>query len=192
MIVVTFLTAVLTFILEIKSRRMAFIEMQARDFYGPLVGLYQEIKAKDAIWNQILDLNDAARQSAQLEGRHEAAESLRFISLDFDNKERAEEIMPAFFEMLNIFRKNYHLADSTTEKFYETLATVIGIWRREQANAITPSMRQKLPNSNDHLLEFYRDIGGHLTRLRGLLANGKPDGCSWFMPKCMRAILKRG
>jgi len=122
-----------------QERRHKFIKQQCEEFYAPMVGLRREIRAKSEARLRIRDNVHAVRAKKRESGEwtpaiqreHDDRDKLSFESLiDYDNKQLAEEIIPAFRQMRDLFRERGWLAELRAREHHQELVEFVEIWNR--------------------------------------------------------------
>src|ERR1039458_4431173 len=95
----------------------------------------------------------------------EDGEKLR-SAIDYDNKQLANELIPAYRRMLAIFRDNMWLAEPQTRQYYGALLEFNEIWERWLANIIPYYVVEALEHSEARLHPFYEHLDRKHDELR--------------------------
>lgn len=86
--------------------------------------------------------------------------------IEYNNRQLAEELIPLYKKMLEIFSKNYYLAEPKTSEYYGTLCEFIEIWDRSLSKAIPNEVAQKLDHREEKLYPFYDELENRIQELR--------------------------
>ena len=170
---------------ERSHRKLEFIKEQLRDFYSPLLGVRNEIKVLSEFREKIVktshkewqELCDKARQDGgpKYLGEISQEKGKRYEkSIDYDNMQFREKLLPAYRNMIKIFRDNLRLADKETEQYFEKLIRFVETWDRWLAEAIPPEVVKALDVGEKELLPFYSHLQIKHDELRSKLVQGKP------------------
>jgi len=146
-----------------RQKRLEFVEKQLRDFYSPILGCREEIKAKsnlryeiskslDPAWREIVDSHPKPFLD------HEEFFKPFKKSFDYDNKQLLSELIPLYEKMLGIFTANIWLANPTTRQWYYDLTRFVEIWHRWLADSIPVEVLEKIDLSEERLNSFYEDL----------------------------------
>jgi len=167
---------------ERRQRRLAFVERQLKDFYSPLLGLRKEIRtrselrvrihnAADAAWRQLCD--DARNVNVEALQKLSQTRGPEFTSLiEYDNKQLQEDLLPAYREMVKLFRESLWLADPDTREHYQQLLEFVELWDRWLAKSIPAEVIQSLEHSEENLKAFYDHLQERHDALRAKLERG--------------------
>lgn len=170
-----FLTNYFTSKRERAARRHAFIRRQLQEFYSPLLGLRHEIKARSELrvkvqaaaqttWDEMCA--DARERGGKAE---EARLNTRFPEfskiIDWDNENYYATLLPAYKQMIEIFREHIWLAEKETLQFFPALIEFVEIWERHQAKSIPGEVIKAINHREGNLHGFY----DHLERMHETL-----------------------
>jgi hypothetical protein len=161
------------------ARRFAFVERQVTQFYSPLVGRRREIQEKSELRARIEMVENTTYQDLIRGKSPEAIEIIRkkelpkYFSSPYNNRQLFNELLPAYREMLNIFRDFYWLAEPSTLAYYQAFSEYMEIWNRWEAKVIAPNVVQRLGHEEQSLQPFYADLEQTLKSLRSKLSKGK-------------------
>jgi hypothetical protein len=167
---------------ERRQRRLAFVERQLKDFYSPILGLRSEIRMRSELRVRIHEAADAVWRQLCDEARQISVDALRQLSetrepefanlIEYDNKQLQEELLPAYREMVKLFRANLWLADPDTRDHYRQLIEYVELWDRWLAKSIPGEVIQSLEHSEGKLKPFYEHLQERHDALRGKLEAG--------------------
>lgn len=178
-----FLTAWLAVRRDRTQRRLDFIEKQLSEFYSPMVGLRSEVRTFTELRVKLQDAaGDAWRELADDAGPGPQAEQLtasRFPQfkalIEHDNSRFNERLMPAYREMVDLFRGKLWLAEDETRQYYPTLVEFVDVWDRWLGGSLPHEVIDRTGHSEVKLHPFYEHLETQHTRLRRTLADGALD-----------------
>jgi hypothetical protein len=131
------------------ERRLTFRETQLAAFYAPLAGLRKQILAKSELRVRISNAANAAWQERVQSNprpmlRHEEEFAPYKRSIEYDNTQLRDELIPMYRQMLKLFTEKYHLAAPETRAFYQEFLDFVEIWNRWLAEALPVDVWEKL------------------------------------------------
>lgn len=92
--------------------------------------------------------------------------------IDYDNRKLREDLLPAYRQMIEVFRKNIWLADPDTRTYFGGLLEFVDIWDRWLERSLPPEVLEQLKHSEATLHPFYEHLQLRHDELRSLLAQG--------------------
>ena len=167
-----------------QARKHSFIEKQLAQFYSPMLGLRSEIEMRGKLRVKIQNAADASWkelcEDTRSKGGPEALQQLsekRFPEfkniIDYDNRTLAEQLIPAYKQMLAIFRENMWLAEPDTVGYFNELLEFIDIWDRWLDRSMPVEVWKKLNHTEEKLKPLYRNLEKAHKRLREKLKSGE-------------------
>ena len=167
-----------------EQRKLAFIEKQLKYFYSPLLGIRNEIrmlselrlkisKSADANWRRLCE---EARAAGGVETLQKVTDERReeFMgSIEYDNRQLTESLLPSYHRMVSIFRENYYLADQETREYFRPLLEFVDIWDRWLDKSIPYEVAEDLGHGEEPLHPFYEDLERKHDELRRKLVDGQ-------------------
>lgn len=174
--------ALLTSRREKIGRRHEFLSKQLTDFYSPLLALRKglettgKVRVKiscvaDNVWREMCKNYEGNPQALQQLTQEKGEKFTRII--DYDNEYLETETIPAYHKMIEIFRKNIHLAEPSTAKHFPALLEFVNIWDRSLAGTLPGEVIRALKHSEQSLYPLYDDLQLQHEKLRDKLAKGK-------------------
>jgi len=166
---------------ETRQRRYAFIGKQLNECYSPLLGLRSEIQMLGKLrvriqnvaereWRSICDkYKDVAAQGEVTKYLDERGKEFDKI-IKYDNQQLAEELMPAYRQMVKIFRDNMWLADPETQAYFPKLLEFVEIWERWLAGTLPREVSKALEHDEKSLYPFYAHLQDKHDELRKKIA----------------------
>ncbi len=161
-----------------KQRQHDRFREQFNGFYAPMLGIRSWILAKGQRRVRVSGASDAAwrRLVASRRGSVEALQTLSEDRMpDFkkiieeDNRELAEEIIPRYHEMVDMFRERMALAESSTVEQFGALVEFVDLWDRWLDCTIPGEVIVELEHGEDKLAPLYEDLVHHFDRLKAEL-----------------------
>jgi hypothetical protein len=151
-----------------RERQHRRIGDQLREFYGPMLSLRAEILAKSEFRIQISGASYAAWQ-ALIDGALKAGVDYtnevvrqRFPIfekiLEYNDRQFAEEILPAYRKMVELLKSKMHFAEFSTIKHFAALLEFVEIWNRWLDKSLPAEVLEKLKHSEQKLYPFYEDL----------------------------------
>ena len=167
-----------------QTRKHSFIEKQLGQFYSPMLGFRSEIEMRSELRLKIQNAADASWkelcEEMRSKGRPEALQQLskkRFPEfkniIDYDNRALAEQLIPAYKQMLTIFRENMWLAEPETVEYFNELLEFIDIWDRWLDRSMPVEVWKKLNHTEEKLKPLYENLEETHKRLREKLESGE-------------------
>jgi hypothetical protein len=174
--------ALLTSRREKIGRRHKFLSEQLTDFYSPLLSLRKEIETigkvrvkisstAGKVWHEMCERYEGNPTELQKLTEQKGEKFDKII--DYDNEYLETETIPAYHKMIEIFRKNIHLAEPSTAKHYSALIEFVNIWDRFLAKSLPGEVIRALDHSEQSLYPLYDDLKCQHEKLRAKLAKGK-------------------
>lgn len=152
-----------------EEKRLAYIEKQLSEFYSPLLGLHKEIRAKSDLRVKIQKVGGEIWKENVQDGLHPSIESVE-KEIEYDNRQLNEEFVPMYRHMLEIFRKNYWLAEPETKEHYSTLVEYVEGWNRTLVGGVSGETMQRIGHTEANLKPFYEELEKRTEILRRVLS----------------------
>lgn len=167
---------------ENRQRQLAFVEQQLRDFFSPMLGIRSEIRtrrelqvklqqAADTQWRKLCEEKRQIGLDAIQKMADERREPFTAI-IEYDNRQLAKEVIPAYRRMVGLFRDNLWLAEHETKDYFGLLFEFVELWERWLADTIPPEVMRSLEHSEESLLPFYEHLEHKHAELRAKLERG--------------------
>jgi hypothetical protein len=109
------------------------------NFYGTLLGMRKEIRAKSEVRKRIQDLSRAAYDNELKMAEGDPVVKKRISSerwpeyekgFQYDEKQLTEELVPLYGEILALWSKNMALAEPSTQAHYGVFVEYVEVWNR--------------------------------------------------------------
>ena len=163
------------------ERRLAFIEKQLKQFYSPIVGIRNEIQmlselrvkisqsSKDS-WQRLCE---EAREVGTIETLSEKRGDEFKKTIDYNNRQLTESLLPSYRRMATIFREHYYLAQPQTRNYFRLLLEFVDLWERWLDKSIPHEVLEGLDHEEEKLFPFYENLKKTHDELRTKLVSGK-------------------
>jgi hypothetical protein len=155
-----------------EARRNAFREKQLSEFYAPLAGLRQQVRAKSDLRLKISGAAESAwqeevsRYHGQIMHDHEERIAPFKKIIAYNNDQLEKELLPAYRQMLAIFTDRYHLAEPATRAYYSSFLEFVEIWNRFMAESLPTDVLERLKHSEDAVKPFYEHLENKVTEFQ--------------------------
>ncbi len=160
-----------------RERQVRFFREQLGELYGPMLAIRAEMLAKAELKLKISGAAGAAWQetvgNARREGGVQRIREVREASfpmfkeiLKYNDRQFAEEIMPSYRKMVQLFVEKMHFAEVSTIEYLENLIDFVEIWNRWLAGSLPSEVVERLGHSEEKLFPFYRDVASHFMALQ--------------------------
>lgn len=93
--------------------------------------------------------------------------------IDKENERFPTIPLPLYQDMVEIFTKNFWLAEEDTREFYKPTCRYVELWERYYQEAIPRQVLEEVPITETPLHPFYDNLELHLNRLRSKVAKGE-------------------
>ncbi|MGB8657556.1 MAG: hypothetical protein WCE90_07190 [Candidatus Zixiibacteriota bacterium] len=167
---------------EKTQRRHAFVQNQLETFYSPLLALRSSVKALRTVGVKVSKFTNLVWQQHCEDLKHDPETLARWIEqhkqgytrfINYDNEQFRKEALPAYKNMVAIFRDKLYLAEPATVVYLPKLIEFVELWERWLADTIPAEVIQKVGISEEELLPFYENLEKHHGLLRTKLSRGK-------------------
>lgn len=160
-----------------KERKQAHIRQQLQEFYSPMLGMRQEIVAKEEsrrkineMVHTIIDKSKVGDPGGVRRDHYydDERKALRGLGAH-DHKQWEEEILPLYKEMLKKFTSEMWLAEPSTRANYGELTNFLERWSRVHALTDAAEVAWQADLSDDNVKPLYNDLEFHFARLQELI-----------------------
>jgi hypothetical protein len=158
-----------------------FIRLQLSDFYGPLLSMFTEVRARDALRMKLIQTINQHHGSKTQEIYQRGHDAIRDASMEGLNKlgtmandEKQifrDTAMPAYRQMLTTFREKIWLAEPDTRNYFTDFIEFIDVWERTLRDTISPDTVTAIGHNENNLDGFYQHIKSTHDRLRHILVH---------------------
>lgn len=159
---------------EKNKNNREFIEKQIAEFYSPMLGLRKKIvvlselrvdisKATDESWKETVKDKTVGWNSDDAFIPYEK-------SIEYDNQQLREKIIPLYDQMVNLFTQKYWLANESTKQWYNELIRFVEIWHRWLLKSIPTESLQDLDHKESRLHPFYKNLEEELNKLTKMIS----------------------
>lgn len=160
-----------------EERELRFLNRQLDELYAPMVSCLKDIKAKSELRHQISKASDSAWREICARHPKPFEDHERYFApfrktIEYDNKQLREVLMPMYERMLSIFTDNYWLAKPSTRTHYPELSRFVDLWQRWLQESIPSEVVRKMDHTESRLIPLYQDLEHQLEELKEEIAGG--------------------
>ncbi len=148
------------------ERRHRFLRAQLEEFYAPLFGVRQEIRAKSVFRQKVRSATPALDPLSERDTK--AFERM----IEYDNKALEEDLIPGYRQMVTIFKEKIGFAEESTVAEYYPLLEFVETWTRSQKGGLPGTVLQQIGHEEERVYPLYDDIEHQVKRLRSELRAG--------------------
>ena len=158
-----------------KERQHNHIKHQLECFYGPLVAMRAQIRAKSELRVKLHGIADAAwrkrlesvRDDPQALQATEKARGPQFDKVfEYSDEQLRNELIPLYRKMLEHVTGHMWLGEPSTLEHLGTLVEFVEIWNRFLAKTLPHEVLESIDHSEKELYPFYEDLKTQTKRLR--------------------------
>jgi hypothetical protein len=173
----------ITWFIQKRERQRRFISEQLNEFYAPMVAMRDVARAKaeirikidaaaDKAWQQ--NVEDAKKYGRPDELVRMSQDRVPLFGkiLEYNNHQAAEEIIPIYRRMCDLFLSKMHLAEHSTREHLPALTEFVDIWNRWLAKSIPGEVVGQLGHSEEKLYPLYEDLTVNFERLQQVRRKG--------------------
>jgi hypothetical protein len=161
------------------ERRQRFIREQLVEFYAPMLGYRERLKARgelrlkvhtaaDAEWTRLVEQTREMGMEARKELREKRWPGFKRV-IEYDNAQLEEIDIPVYRQMLDLFTAKMHLAEPSTRAHLAALVEFIGAWDRDLTESMPPEVVSRVGADEENLKPLYVDLAANFDRLRAAL-----------------------
>jgi hypothetical protein len=154
-----------------KQKKLELVERQIREFYSPMIGCLNQIKAKSELRFEISKASDPAWRKIVAQHPKPFYDHEKYFepfkkAILYDNDQLRNELIPLYDKMVEIFSENYWLAEPETREWYSELSRFVDLWHRWLENTIPPEVIQEMDHTEARLKPFYENLNISLEELQ--------------------------
>lgn len=181
-----------------RERQQRRISEQLAEFYSPMLALRARVLAKSELGLKITGEADSAWR-AMMERAYKYKEPIDYVekvtkerSPDFEkltqygNRQLAEEIIPAYCKMVELFTLKMHLAELSTIQHFPALLDFVEIWSRWLDQSLPVEVLGRLNHSEEKLYPLYEDLADNFARMQQTLREKRRWWCWWRRPSAVK------
>lgn len=163
-----------------KKARTDFITRQLSEFYGPLVAMRTEIRARGELRLKIEHAMDRHHVENLLNARLSSAGAMDNVTdatippmltvMRDEFKIFTDVSMPLYRRMLETFREKMWLAEPETRQYLAGLIEFVDVWERHIRGTMPGEVVAEINHTEQNLHPFYEHLTQTHDRLRTLIA----------------------
>jgi hypothetical protein len=158
---------------EMAARAVQFRKQQLEQFYGPLLAMHKEIRARSELRVKLQKaINTQHIEDMLLAGRGKTDEAsdahLPAILTNIrDESETFQNVlMPRYREMIDVFRGKMWLAEPETREYFKSLIEFVDVWDKILADKLPRSVAPAIGHTEQNLYPFYQHLEEVHDRIR--------------------------
>ena len=160
---------------EYETRQIRLAERQLEEFYAPMIGCLRRIRAKSDLQLKIDTASDIAWRKIYEEHPKPFLDHEKYFepfhkTIEYNNKQLREEIIPLYDQMLSIFTQKYWLANASTRQWYPELTSFVELWHRWLDRSIPAEVIEEMNHTEAKLKPFYEDLEDQIEDLHQRLS----------------------
>jgi hypothetical protein len=144
-----------------RTRKNERARQQLEEFYSPLLGIRNEIRAKSELRTSLHSLAGAAYlQEVEVHNRNVPQDLKDKYDklIQYSDDQLRKELVPQYEAMVRLYLEKRWLAEVSTLKFDYVLVEFVEIWGRFLEDTIPTRVLQLLDHSEAKLKPFYDDL----------------------------------
>src|SRR5262249_8842001 len=169
----SFITHWMTIRREMAARAVQFRKQQLEQFYGPLLAMHKEIRARSELRVKLQEAIDAQHMADMLHagpGKTEEASDAHLPAILTNIRDENETfrtvLMPRYHEMIDVFRDKMWLAEPQTREYFKSLVEFVDVWDKILANKLPHSIAPAIDHTEQNLHPFYQHLEEVHDRIR--------------------------
>jgi hypothetical protein len=146
-------------------RATAFRKQQLGEFYGPLLAMHKEIRARSELRVKLQQALDSQHVEGMLDagpGKTEEASDPHIPAILTNIRDENETfryvLMPRYRDMIDVFREKMWLAEPKTREFFNGLIEFVDVWDKILADKLPGSIAPAIGHTEKNLKPFYRHL----------------------------------
>jgi hypothetical protein len=158
---------------EAKSRLVAFKKQQLEQFYGPLLAMYKEVRARSELRVKLQNALDEPHLRAMLSAGPDRVERVSdqhvpaiVANVQDEMQTFRDVLMPRYREMITTFGDKMWLAEPETRAYFGPLIEFVDVWDKILAKTLPPSAAIEINHTERNLHPFYQNLEVMNDRLR--------------------------
>lgn len=143
---------------ETAARAVQFRKQQLEQFYGPLLAMHKEIRARSELRVKLQEAIDAQHMEEMLHagpGKTEEASDAHLpailTNIWDENETFRNVLMPRYHEMIDVFRNKMWLAEPETREYFKSLVEFVDVWDKLLANKLPHSIAPAIGHTEQNL-----------------------------------------
>jgi hypothetical protein len=151
-----------------RERRQRLLQQKLQEFYGPLLAIRSQIKAKSELRLRISQLAGEEWPKLIAAAKEGGVESTMHVErerfpeyekvIEYEGKQLRGEILPGYREMVSLFISKMHLAEPATRGYLGELINFVEVWDRWTDGSLPREVLARLDHSERRLYPLYEDL----------------------------------
>jgi hypothetical protein len=158
---------------ERAARAVQFRTQQLEQFYGPLLAMHKEIRARSELRVKLQQAIDSQHMEDMLlagPGKTEEASDAHLPAILINIRDESETfrniLMPRYREVMDVFRDKMWLVEPETREYFEGLIEFVDVWDKILADKLPPPVASAIGHTEQNLQPFYRHLEKMHDRIR--------------------------
>lgn len=170
-----------------KERWQRRIREQLDEFYGPMMALRGQIRARSELRKDVDELGDEER--AEQRERHDGREARKPLGeqrrefqreLDYEDTQLREVLLPLYRQMREHFAAHMSLAEPSTRRNFHPLARYVEAWDYSSEKVFPGDTLRKITDRYGQMLgSLYSDLEEQSDRLSSQLSEWPTVRAAW-------------
>lgn len=158
---------------EAAARAVQFRKQQLEQFYGPLLAMHKEIRARSELRVKLQEAIDTQHVKDMLlagPGKTEEASDPHVPTILTNIRDESETfrnvLMPRYREMIDVFRDKMWLAEPETREYFKSLIEFVDVWDKILSDTLPRSVAPAIGHTEQNLYPFYQHLEEVHDRIR--------------------------
>jgi hypothetical protein len=150
---------------EKAARALAFRKQQIEQFYGPLLAMHKEIRARSELRVKLQEAIDTSHVNDMLLAGRSGVEdtSDQYVpaivaNVDDEHRTFRNVLMPRYREMISTFRERMWLAEPETREFLPALIEFVDVWDKIIDRSLPHAVASTIGHTEKNLIPFYEHL----------------------------------
>jgi hypothetical protein len=150
---------------EQNARNIQHRRQQLSEFYGPLLGMHKEIRARSELRVKLQAAIDDDHMRGMLlagPGNTETASDVHLptilTNIEDEKVTFREVLMPRYRSMIDTFREKMWLAEPETREYFTDLIEFVDVWDKIIAGKLSTAIAPAIGHTEKNLHPFYEHL----------------------------------
>jgi hypothetical protein len=148
---------------ETAATALQFRKQQLEQFYGPLLALHNEIRARSELRLKLQKVVNDLHAKGML---HAEPGKTVLANVQDENETLRSILIPTYHEMIKVFRDKMWLAEPETREHFKSLIEFVDVWEKILADKLPSSVAPAIGHPEQNLHRFYDHLEKMHERLR--------------------------
>jgi hypothetical protein len=139
---------------ETAARTVQFRKQQLEQFYGPLLAMRNEIRARSELRVKLAGAVDKMLTEEASDAHLPTIKT----NIQDENETFRNFLMPRYREMIDVFRDKMWLAEPETREYFMSLIEYVDVWDKILADKLPRSVAKEIDHTQRNLHPFYHHL----------------------------------